>query len=121
MENQNKYVAKVRDRYIPHEHTKLDDLKQLDEKVKRFPAAFAYTLGVLASLILGVGMCFAMQIIGASFMSPTVLMTVGVIVGCVGIALCIANYFIYKAILNARKKKYGGRIIALSNELLNEQ
>lgn len=121
MENQNKYVTKVRDSYMPHESTKLDELKELDKKVKLFPTVFAYIFGSVAALVLGLGMCFAMKIIGVSLMSSTALMTVGVIIGCVGIALCIANYYIYKAILNSRKKKFGSQIINISNELLNTE
>lgn len=121
MENQNKYVRKIRDSYTPRAHTKFDELKKLDKKVKLFPSVFACIFGSVAALILGTGMCLAMEVIGASLMSPAALMTVGVIVGCVGIALCIANYFIYKAMLNSRKKKYGARIVSLGNELLNEE
>lgn len=121
MENQNKYVRKIRDSYTPRKHTKFDELKKLDKKVKLFPSVFACVFGSVAALVLGTGMCLAMEVIGASLMSPAALMTVGVIVGCVGIALCIANYFIYKAMLNSRKKKYGARIVSLGNELLNEE
>lgn len=121
MKNQEKYIEKIRDSYITREHTKLDDLKELDKKVKLFPSVFAYISGSLAALILGAGMCFAMQVIGTPLMSPAMSMTVGVIVGCVGIILCIANYCAYKAILKARKKKYGSQIVAISNELLNQK
>lgn len=120
MEDQGKYVTQIRDSYIPHERTKLDELKDLDGKVKTPPTVVAYILGSLAALILGVGMCLTMQMIGTALMGPTVLMVVGVIVGCVGIALCVANYFIYKAMLKSRKNKYGKRIIAISNELLHK-
>lgn len=118
---QNEYVTKVRDEYIPHERTKLNELKGLGRKVKLLPSVFAYTLGCIAALIFGTGMCLAMNVIGTSLMSPAVLMTVGVIVGCVGIALGVANYFLYRTALKSRKKKYGEQIIALSNELLNQE
>lgn len=121
MENQNNFITKVRDSYIPQEHTKLDELKELDKKVKLPATVLAYVLGSVAALILGVGMCLAMKVIGTALLSSTALMTVGVIVGCVGIALCIANYYIFKVMLNSRKKKYGEQIIALSNELLNQE
>ena len=117
----NEYVTIVRDEYIPHARTTLDELRGLDRKVKLLPSVFAYTLGCIAALIFGTGMCLAMSVIGAPLMSPAVLMTVGVIVGCVGIALCIANYFFYRVALKSRKKKYGDRIVALSNELLNQE
>ncbi|MDE6505534.1 MAG: dihydropteridine reductase [Clostridia bacterium] len=119
MENQNNYIAKVRESYIPHERTKLDELKELDKKVRTPALIFAYAFGTVAALILGVGMCLAMRVIGADVMPYAASMAVGVIVGCAGIGCCAANYFIYKAVLNSRKKKYGGKIIALSKELLN--
>lgn len=90
MEKQNKYIEKVRDSYTPHERTKLDELRELDKRVKIPSMVFAYVFGSVAALIFGVG-----------------------------IALCIANYFIYNALLNSRKKKYGNKIVALSNELLD--
>ena len=119
MNNQNKYVTKVCNSYATPKTTKIDELRKLDKKVKLFPSVFAYIFGTVASLILGTGMCFAMEVIGASLMSYTAMMTVGVVIGCVGIILCVANYFIYKKILNMRKRKYGNQIIALGNEILN--
>ncbi len=121
MKDQNNYVEKIRERYTPQTQTKLDELKALDNKVKLTPTVLAYVLGSVAALILGVGMCLAMRVIGASLMSPTALMTVGVIIGCVGIGLCIANYFIYNAILKSRKQRYAEQIVSLSNELLNAE
>ena len=118
MENQEQFIKEVRDNYIPHERTKLDELKELDKKVKLLPTVIAYTLGVVAALILGAGMCLAMQIIGTA-LPQNVLMALGVVIGCVGIALCAANYFIYSAILKSRKAKYGNEILKLSDELLN--
>lgn len=121
MENQSKYVKKVRDSYIAQENTKLDELKELDKRVKMPTLLFAYIFGSFAAIIFGTGMCLVMKVIGASIMSATALMTVGVIVGVAGIILCIANYFIYKAMLNYRKRKYGGQIVKLSNELLSNE
>ena len=121
MENQNNYVMKVRDNYIAQEHTKLDELKELDKKVKSPALSVAYIFGSTAMIIFGTGMCLSMKVIGASIMSATALMTVGGIVGVAGIVLCIVNYFIYKAMLNSRKKKYCDQIVMLSNELLNKE
>lgn len=44
----------------------------------------------------------------------------GIVVGIVGIGMVAANYFLYKAILKSRRKKYADRVIALSNGLLNQ-
>lgn len=107
------YVAKVRDNYTPRETKKLDQLKALEKKVNILPQNFALVFGIIAALIFGTGMCLAMKVIGN-------LMVLGIIVGVVGMGLCVANYFIYKAMLKSRKNKYGSTIIELSNELLNE-
>jgi hypothetical protein len=48
-------------------------------------------------------------------------MGLGVAVGVVGIAMVVANYFFYKAILKSRKKKYATEILKLSDEILNRE
>lgn len=111
METKN-YAEKIKNDYSPKEPTKMDELRALDKKVRMPAQIFAWVFGTIAVLILGTGMCFSLKAIGDLFIP-------GIIVGCIGIALCIANYFIYNAILKARKQKYGERILALSNELLN--
>lgn len=122
MENEQKEIAKeIRNEYVARERTELDELKALDKKVKVPAEVLGYSLGSAGALVLGTGMCLAMKVIGTGVMSAAALMASGVVIGCVGIAVCVANYFIYKAVLNARKKKYGNRIIELSNKLLNEQ
>lgn len=77
------------------------------------PVDFEELLLRIGALVLGTGMCLAMEIIGN-------LMPLGVAVGIAGIAMVSVNYFIYKAILRSGKKKYADEVIALSNDLLNE-
>ena len=111
--NQVKEINKIMEGYTQKEITKMDELKTLDKKVKRPAKVFAYTFGSVSSLVLGAGMSFAMGVIGNS-------MTLGIIVGVVGMGLCALTYPIYKGIMNKRKKKYADKIMALSNKLLNE-
>ncbi len=116
IQTQQTYAEKLRAQYLPPKENKLETLRRLDKKVKRPAKVFSYIFGTVSALVLGAGMCLAMGVIGASV---PVLMPVGIAVGCVGIALCIANYFIYKGILRSRKKRYGAEVLALSDELLN--
>ena len=85
----------------------------MDRRIKRPAEIFAYTFGTAGTLILGTGMCLAMKVIGN-------LAPLGIAIGLVGIAMVTVNYFIYRHILTSRKKKYGAKIIALSNELLGD-
>lgn len=109
---ENKTVERIRGDYLPAERTKLDELKALDRKVKRPAEIFAYTFGVVGSLVLGTGMCLAMKVIGN-------MMPLGIGVGLVGIALVTVNYFLYKKILKSRKQKYANEILKLTDDLLN--
>lgn len=109
-------VKQIKEGYEPKEATKYDELIKLNRKVELPAYIFAYTFGVIASLILGIGMCLAMQVIGTG----TPLMVLGIIVGIIGIALVSVNYPIFKSIMASRKKKYADKVIALSNELLNK-
>lgn len=96
------------------EQTKLEKLRRLDAKVRRPAEIFAYVFGAVGALVLGTGMCLAMQVIANS-------VAAGVVVGVLGIAMVSANYFIYRAILARRRKKYSEEIIKLGNELLNRE
>ena len=75
----------------------------------------AYVLGTVASLILGTGMCLAMEVLGTGLMIP------GIVIGVVGIALAVANYFIYNKVLESRRAKYADEIIALSDTILSAE
>lgn len=110
---QNKIAENIREQYTEKKKTKLHDLLELDRKVKRPAEIFAYVFGVIGALVLGLGMCLAMEVIGD-------MMIVGIVIGVVGIAMVSANYFLYAKILASRKSKYAGEILALSNEILGE-
>ena len=115
MENKEKlYVEKLMNNYKGKEANKLDELKALDKRVKTPITVFAYVFGSICSLLLGFGMCLAMEVILPGFM------WLGIIIGLVGIGLCVLNYFIYKKVLGARKNVYDEKILELSNKLLNE-
>ncbi len=110
---ENQQVEKIKAKYTPHEPTKLDELKALDKKVKGGTLLLAYVIGIVGALVLGTGMCLAMKIVGDG-------MALGIVIGCVGIALISINYPLYKRILQSRKKKYSAQIMQLSDEILNK-
>lgn len=116
--NTDKIIAeKIASEYAPKNTNKLQALKKLDRKAKQGAEIFAYTFGIISSLILGTGMCFAMEIIGDK---STVTMILGIVIGLVGIFGVSINYFIYKKLLNKGKMKYGSDIIQLAKEITEE-
>ena len=117
MNSQETIVKNIRSNYEEKQITAFDELKSLDKKVKRPAKVFAYVYGSVSSLVLGTGMCLAMNIIGTglSFAMP-----LGICVGIVGMGLMASTYPIYKAIMKSRKNKYSKRIFELSDSLLNK-
>ena len=116
MSEKEKIVKHIKEGYEPKTKTKYDELIALNKRVELPAYIFAYTFGIIASLILGLGMCLAMQVIGTGI--P--LMVLGIVIGVIGIALVSVNYPIFLAIMKSRKKKYAEKIIALSDELLSK-
>jgi hypothetical protein len=110
-------VQKIRTQYTEKESTDLDELKALDAKVKRPANNFAYIFGSISAVIMGAGMSLVMTDIGAivGIDNP---MVPGIMIGVAGMVMAILNYPIYKRILDARRKKYAEKIIALSDKLM---
>ena len=118
MNNEQEYlVQKIRTQYTEKQHTELDELRELDRKVKAPANIFACIFGSLSALILGSGMSLIMTDVGNTIgvASP---MTPGIVIGIVGLVMAIANYPIYKGILSARRRKYARQIIALSDRIM---
>ena len=108
-------IEKIKNNYEAKtvEQTKLDELKNLDKKVKNPARIFGYVYGTIGCLVLGTGMCLAMKVIGN-------LMPLGIVIGLIGILMVSTTYPIYQKILAKRKSKYADQILTKSNELLNK-
>ena len=115
--DQDFLVQKIRTQYTEKEHTGLDELKELDTKVKRPANVFAYVFGSISAIIMGSGMSLVMTDI-AEMVGIEYPMLYGIVIGVVGMFMAIINYPIYKGILGSRRKKYADKIIALSDKIM---
>ena len=113
-------IQEIRSQYVKRDHTEFDELKTLDNDVKRPANVFAYVFGSIGAIVMGSGMSLIMTDI-AQTLGIQQHMVIGVIVGVIGMVMAIMNYPIYKTILNHRKKKYSEKILFLSNKLLNKE
>lgn len=118
MNTDKTYAEKIASEYAPKETRKVVALKKLDMRAKLPANIFAYTFGIVMALLLGTGMCLSMNIIGNG---STLFMTLGIIVGIIGIAGVSLNYPIYKKILDNSRNKYAADIIALANQIAEEE
>lgn len=112
------YAEQIANQYAPKQASKVVALKKLDRAAKRPAEIFAYTFGILSTLVLSTGMCLSMGVIGGG---TTTMFVVGIAAGCIGIAGVSVNYPIYKKLLEKGKMKYGSDIIRLAKEIAEEE
>ena len=114
--NTNKiYAEHIANEYSTKKESKVIALKKLDRKAKLSADIFVYSNGIIMSLILGLGMCLSMNVIGnGKFIG------LGIVIGIFGLIGVITNYFFYKKILENSKAKYAQDIIRLANEIAEE-
>lgn len=108
------YAEAIANEYAPRDTSKVVALRKLDRKAKSKANIFAYTFGILMALVLGLGMCFSMQVIGNG---GAVLSAAGIALGLLGIAGAAANYPIYKKLLARGKEQYAFEIMQLAREI----
>ena len=108
------YAEAIANEYAPKDTSKVLALKKLDKKAKNKANIFAYTFGIVMTLVLGTGMCLSMGILGDG---SAVIMGCGIALGILGIAGVGMNYPIYKKLLNAGKEKYAFEILQLAREI----
>ena len=112
--NTDKIIAeKIASEYAPKKTSKVVALKKLDRKAKQTAEIFAYTYGIINSLIFGTGLSFALEAIGNSLI-------IGIVLGIFGAFGMFINYSFYKILLRKGKEKYGSDIIRLAQEIATE-
>lgn len=108
------YAEAIANEYAPKDTSKVIALKKLDRKAKSKANIFAYTFGVAMSLILGLGMCLSMQVIGNG---SAWMVGQGILLGVLGFVGVGINYPIYNKLLLAGKEKYAYEIMELAREI----
>ena len=107
---QQSEVQKIREKYLPKEVTKMDQLRAMDAGVTKRGTAVSLVHGILYSLILGLGMSCCMVWAGSLFLP-------GIVIGCIGLAGVAATYPIYNHIVKQDREKIAPEILRLTEEL----
>lgn len=106
-------IQKIREKYLPKEVTKLEQLRALDESVTKRGSAVSIVHGTLWSLILGLGMSCCMVWTGKLFFP-------GIVIGCIGLCGVAGAYPIYRHIVKHDRERIAPEILRLSEELILE-
>ena len=106
------YAEQLANEYAPKDTSKVVALRKLDARAKLPATIFTYTLGILSALILGIGMCLSMGVIGSN-----TTFVIGILIGIIGMIGVSVNYPIYQRILKNGKQKYAFEIMELAKEI----
>ena len=104
-------VKRIRDKYIPHEENKLEQLRRLDKSVTQKGTVLSLTVGIIGTLILGIGMCCTVVWEETMFIP-------GIVIGIAGIAVLLVAYPIYRYITKKEREKLAPEILRLTDELM---
>ena len=107
---QQNEIHQIREKYLPKEVTKLDQLRALDAGVTKRGTAVSLAHGILYALVLGLGMSCCMVWAGKLFLP-------GVLIGCIGLAGVAATYPIYNRIVKQDRERIAPEILRLAEDL----
>lgn len=107
---QQEEIRKIREKYVPKEENKMEQLRRLDASATKPGTIAAITVGIISTLILGIGMCCVMVWADRFFI-------LGIIIGLAGIAGMIFTYPLYNCITKKHREKLAPEIIRLTDEL----
>lgn len=111
---ENQEVLNIRKKYLPQEETKLEELKRLDDTVQNSGVMESLCAGIGGILIFGLGLCLAMQVLGAGVIH----IVLGIALGAAGTIGMISAYPVYRKMTQKAKAEYAPRILQLTAELM---
>ena len=112
-ERERKEVESLRKKYAPEiERTdKMSELRELDKKVQSPPRIWALILGIVGTLVFGLGLTMILEWNSLLW---------GTAVAAVGLVPVALAYPVYKWKLQKLSDKYREQILTLSEEILHE-
>ncbi len=113
---QQKEVEAIRNKYLPKEEDKMEQLRKLHRIPTQKAQAASIAIGTVGALILGTGMSLFLTELGAILGQWA--MVIGIIVGVVGMVLVALAYPCYNRVLKKERERITPEILRLSDELL---
>ena len=113
---QQKEVEEIRQKYLPKEEDKMEQLRKLHAIPGRKAQSVSIAVGVVGALVMGTGMSLCMTEL-SGFLGGTA-MFVGIPVGILGIVLVALAYPLHNRVLKKEREKIAPEILRLTDELL---
>lgn len=109
---QQEEVERIRNKYIPKQESKMEQLIKLDKKAEQPGQIVSIATGTIGVLLLGIGMCCTMV-----WNSSIGMFVGGVILGIIGMVIAGFSFPLYRKVTEKERAKIAEQIIALSEEL----
>lgn len=104
-------AKRIRKEFVSGEKEPIDRLREIQRKVESRARIPAISLGVIAALVFGVGLCFTLVWAETLFVP-------GIIIGLVGIVGIALVYPLYKSRLDKEKKLVENEVRQLSDAVI---
>lgn len=108
---QQEEIKRIRSKYEAPQEDKMAYLRRLDESAVKKGTMMSIVLGVIGTLILGVGMCCVLVWQNVWFVP-------GIVIGIVGLIVLSLAYPVYMKVTKKEREKIAPEIIRLTDELL---
>lgn len=115
---QQEEIQNIRKKYIEPTEDKMDQLRRLDAGAGKKATAVSITVGVIGTLIMGLGMSLAMSDFGKIIGDYA--MPIGIVIGIIGIVLVLCAYPLYNITAKKAREKIAPEILKLTDELLKK-
>lgn len=113
---QQEEIQNIRKKYTEPQEDKMEQLRRLDASAAKKANRVSIMVGVIGTLIMGVGMSLVMTDIGTVL--GGVAMPLGVAIGVIGMALLICAYPLYNKTLKKERERIAPEILKLTDELM---
>ncbi len=104
-------LKRIRQKYAPPEEDKMEQIRRLDRSVNEKGTVISIVLGVLGTLILGLGMSCALVWQGMLFLP-------GIFIGLAGIGILASAYPVYNHVTRKERERIAPEILRLTDELM---
>ena len=109
---QQKEVEQIRKKYLPKEEDKMEILRKMDKEAEKPGKITSLALGIMGSLLLGIGMCCTMI-----WNHSLSIFVVGIIVGIIGMPIMAVAYPVYIKVTKKQREKIANQVLELTEEL----
>jgi hypothetical protein len=108
---QQEEIQQIRAKYLSQEEDKMEHLRHLDQSVAQKGTLISLVVGIIGTLLLGIGMSCTMVWKGMWFVP-------GIIIGLVGIGMLSLAYPLFTHITKKERERIAPEIIRLTDELM---